>query len=72
MMTRLVVVLGYNDDPPRAGAGSAIFLHVARDDGGPTEGCVGLAREDLLRLLAVVEPLNRLEVRAARDAPAAT
>src|SRR5579872_7208083 len=26
----LVVPLGYNDDPPVAGKGSAIFLHVAR------------------------------------------
>lgn len=66
----LVVVLGHNDDPPRVGAGSAIFLHVARDDGGPTEGCVGLARADLLGLLAAVDPRDCLEVRCAPGAPA--
>jgi L,D-peptidoglycan transpeptidase YkuD (ErfK/YbiS/YcfS/YnhG family) len=43
----LIVVLGFNDDPPRPGAGSAIFLHVARADFAPTEGCVALARDDL-------------------------
>lgn len=43
----LIVVLGYNDDPPQPGAGSAIFLHVARPDYAPTEGCIALAREDL-------------------------
>lgn len=47
----LVVVLGYNDDPPVPGLGSAIFLHVARPDYGPTEGCVALALDDLRAVL---------------------
>lgn len=47
----LVVILGHNDDPPVPGAGSAIFLHVARPDYGPTEGCVAIAISDLLALL---------------------
>lgn len=46
-----IVVLGHNDDPVRAGAGSAIFLHVARADLAPTEGCVALPRENLLEFL---------------------
>lgn len=52
----LVVVLGYNDDPVVAGRGSAIFLHVAQDDYRGTEGCVALAREHLLRVLAGAGP----------------
>jgi L,D-peptidoglycan transpeptidase YkuD (ErfK/YbiS/YcfS/YnhG family) len=47
----VIVVLGHNDDPPEPGAGSAIFLHVARPDYGPTEGCVALALPDLLAVL---------------------
>jgi L,D-peptidoglycan transpeptidase YkuD (ErfK/YbiS/YcfS/YnhG family) len=47
-----LVVLGYNDDPVRAGAGSAIFLHVARPDMSPTDGCVALSRADLLEYLS--------------------
>ncbi|MEM7169125.1 MAG: L,D-transpeptidase family protein [Pseudomonadota bacterium] len=47
----IVGVLGYNDRPPIPGAGSAIFLHVASPDYGPTEGCVALAKADLLDLL---------------------
>lgn len=47
----VVVELGYNDDPPIAGRGSAIFLHVAHTDFAPTEGCVALARDDLLQFL---------------------
>jgi L,D-peptidoglycan transpeptidase YkuD (ErfK/YbiS/YcfS/YnhG family) len=47
----LVVPLGYNDAPVVPGAGSAIFLHVARPDFAPTEGCVALALVDLLAVL---------------------
>ena len=47
----LVIPLGYNDDPVKAGRGSAIFLHLIRADGIGTEGCVALKREDLLALL---------------------
>jgi L,D-peptidoglycan transpeptidase YkuD (ErfK/YbiS/YcfS/YnhG family) len=48
----LIVVIGYNDAPPVPGAGSAIFLHLAARDLGPTEGCVALARPDLIAVLA--------------------
>ncbi len=47
----LVGVLGFNDAPVVLGRGSAIFLHVARPDFGPTEGCVALSRHDLLDVL---------------------
>jgi L,D-peptidoglycan transpeptidase YkuD (ErfK/YbiS/YcfS/YnhG family) len=58
----LIVELGYNDGPIVPGAGSAIFLHVARPDYGPTEGCVAVARADLLRLLRAVGSETRLRV----------
>ncbi|WP_255468836.1 L,D-transpeptidase [Reyranella sp. CPCC 100927] len=56
----VIVELGYNDDPPVAGDGSAIFLHVAHTDFAPTEGCVALAREDLLSLLRECGPGDAL------------
>jgi L,D-peptidoglycan transpeptidase YkuD (ErfK/YbiS/YcfS/YnhG family) len=58
----LVVVLGYNDDPPQPGRGSAIFLHVARRDFRPTEGCVALRRADLLEVLAGADRRSRVIV----------
>ncbi len=48
----IVGVLGWNDAPVERGRGSAIFLHVARADYAPTEGCIALAAEDLAALLA--------------------
>jgi L,D-peptidoglycan transpeptidase YkuD (ErfK/YbiS/YcfS/YnhG family) len=45
------VVVGYNDDPPVPGKGSAIFMHVARPDYSPTAGCVAVSKPDLLEIL---------------------
>ncbi len=58
----VLIVAGYNDDPVIAGAGSAIFVHVAAPGGGPTEGCVALEKPDLLRLLRELGPESRLIV----------
>ncbi len=60
----ILVVLGYNDDPVVAGAGSAIFLHLAQPDYRPTEGCVALARDDLETLLAAIDDEAWLTIRA--------
>jgi L,D-peptidoglycan transpeptidase YkuD (ErfK/YbiS/YcfS/YnhG family) len=60
----VVVVLGHNDDPPVAPMGSCIFLHLARPDFSPTQGCVAVAREDLEHLLAQARPGDTLEIRA--------
>lgn len=47
----IVVVLGYNDDPPVSGKGSGIFLHAASGDYAPTEGCVAVSMADLVALV---------------------
>lgn len=59
----LVGVLAHNDDPPVPGLGSAIFLHLARPDYSPTEGCVALAREDMEALLAMAKLGDAIEIR---------
>jgi L,D-peptidoglycan transpeptidase YkuD (ErfK/YbiS/YcfS/YnhG family) len=48
----VIGLLGWNDAPVQRGRGSAIFLHVARPDYAPTEGCVALALPDLQTVLA--------------------
>ncbi len=58
----LVVVVGYNDDPPEGEWGSAIFLHIARDDYAGTQGCVAFSRNDLLELLPLLTRDTRLRV----------
>ncbi|HEX3501324.1 MAG TPA: L,D-transpeptidase family protein [Stellaceae bacterium] len=60
----LIVPLGYNDAPVVPGAGSAIFLHVARPDFAPTEGCVALALADLLTVLREADGGSHVIVEA--------
>lgn len=60
----LVVVIGHNDDPVVPGAGSAVFLHVARDDWGPTAGCIAFRREDLLTILAQVSVNDAVQIQS--------
>jgi L,D-peptidoglycan transpeptidase YkuD (ErfK/YbiS/YcfS/YnhG family) len=59
------VVLGHNDDPPRPGMGSAIFLHVAAKDFAPTQGCVAIDQASLRVLLTEVSPGDTLRIGPA-------
>jgi len=52
----IIVVLGHNDDPVIDGAGSAIFMHIAKPSFAPTAGCVALRRNDLLYVLRKCGP----------------
>lgn len=59
----VIVELAHNDDPVVAGLGSAIFFHLAHDDGRPTEGCVAVSLEDMLDVLKRVTAETYLEIR---------
>jgi L,D-peptidoglycan transpeptidase YkuD (ErfK/YbiS/YcfS/YnhG family) len=58
----LVVVLGFNDGPRKRGRGSAIFLHCARENFAPTEGCIAVGRSDLIKLLAWLSPAATIRI----------
>lgn len=59
----VVIPIGYNDGPIIPGKGSAVFIHVATPDWQPTEGCVALAKDDLLAILPVLTPKTLIEIR---------
>ena len=59
----VIVVLDYNLERPRPGAGSAIFLHIAAPEFSPTEGCIAVRLADMRRLLARAGPGTWLDVR---------
>ena len=60
----ILVILGHNDDPPVAGMGSAIFLHLCKPGYPPTQGCVAITREDLEDLLHRAQPGDAIEIAA--------
>ena len=58
----LVVEIDHNQRPRVARHGSAVFIHVARDDFSPTAGCVALRRNDLLAVISRLSRKTRIEI----------
>lgn len=52
----LILVLNYNMNPIRKGKGSAIFIHIAKNNFGATEGCVALKKNNLKK---IIKKLNK-------------
>ncbi len=48
---RWLIVVDYNRQAPKPGAGSCIFLHIWRSPEKGTAGCTAMAEEDLLAVL---------------------
>ena len=57
------LVLDWNVSPRRRGRGSAIFLHLARPDFSPTQGCVAVTAPTMERLLPWLSKDTILSVR---------
>lgn len=60
----LIIPMGYNDENPIPGRGSAIFMHIAKPGYPGTEGCIALALPDLLEILPHLSPQSSIEIRA--------
>lgn len=56
---RYAIVVEYNTEPVVRGAGSAIFIHLRLGEGESTRGCVALAEEDMVKVLAWLDPAAR-------------
>ena len=57
-----IIEIDHNTRPTIPGRGSAVFLHLARDNFAATAGCVGMRREAMLRLLARLGPKTRIVI----------
>ena len=53
---RYGLVIEYNTNPVVKDRGSAIFIHVRRDQGAPTAGCIALSEKDILQVLGWLQP----------------
>jgi L,D-peptidoglycan transpeptidase YkuD (ErfK/YbiS/YcfS/YnhG family) len=49
-------------EPVVPGAGSAIFLHIAKPDFAPTAGCIAVEREILVGLLPLLGPGSQIAI----------
>jgi L,D-peptidoglycan transpeptidase YkuD (ErfK/YbiS/YcfS/YnhG family) len=57
-----IIEIDHNVRPRVAGRGSAVFLHLARNNFGPTAGCVAMRRPAMLWLLSRIGPATRIEI----------
>lgn len=58
----IVLDLNWNARPRIHGRGSAIFLHFARDNFGPTEGCIAIHPRFARRFLSLIGPHTKIVV----------
>jgi L,D-peptidoglycan transpeptidase YkuD (ErfK/YbiS/YcfS/YnhG family) len=58
----IIITLDYNANPIIKNKGSAIFLHVAKENYKPTAGCIALKKEDLIHLLSVIKQDNKIKI----------
>jgi L,D-peptidoglycan transpeptidase YkuD (ErfK/YbiS/YcfS/YnhG family) len=57
-----IIEIDHNFNPRVAGHGSAVFLHLARDNFGPTAGCVSMTKSAMLHLLQRLGPDTRIVI----------
>ena len=57
-----IVEIDHNIRPRIAGRGSAVFLHLAPENFGPTAGCVSMTRAAMLQLLRRLSPQTRIVI----------
>jgi L,D-peptidoglycan transpeptidase YkuD (ErfK/YbiS/YcfS/YnhG family) len=58
----IIVVLNYNMKPVIKNKGSAIFIHVAKKNYQPTQGCIALKKNDLLKLLSKISKNIKIKI----------
>jgi len=58
----IVLVLDYNMSPIKKNKGSAIFIHVARNNYNDTEGCVAIRKVNLLKIIKEITNKTKVKI----------
>ena len=58
----VIVILNYNMKPVIKNKGSAIFIHIAKKNYQPTQGCIALKKNDLLKLLSKIRKNIKIKI----------
>ena len=58
----VILVLNYNMNPIKKNKGSAIFIHVAKNNFKRTEGCVAIKKINLIQLLKEINPNTKVKI----------
>jgi len=58
----LVLVINYNIFPTIAYNGSAIFIHIAKRNFDPTNGCIAIKKSDFKEILITLKPSDKIKI----------
>ena len=58
----IILVLNYNMNPIKKNKGSAIFIHVAKNNFKKTEGCVAIKKTNLIKLIKEINPNTKVKI----------
>lgn len=58
----IIVPLNYNTNPIIKNKGSAIFIHVADNNYKRTAGCIGVKKNNLIKLLSIIKKNTNVKI----------
>jgi L,D-peptidoglycan transpeptidase YkuD (ErfK/YbiS/YcfS/YnhG family) len=58
----IIAVLNYNTNPIIKNKGSAIFIHIANNNYKPTAGCIGIKKNNLIKLLSIIKKNTKIKI----------
>ena len=58
----IILVLNYNMNPVMKNKGSAIFIHVAKNDFKSTEGCIAIKKINLMKLIKEIGQNTKVKI----------
>ena len=58
----IILVLNYNMKPVIKNKGSAIFIHVAKNNFKKTEGCVAIKKRSLIKLIKQINQNTKVNI----------
>ena len=56
----VILVIDYNFKPIIKNKGSAIFLHISKNNYSPTEGCIAVSKKDMKLLLTFINKKTKI------------
>ena len=60
----IILVLNYNMNPIKKNKGSAIFIHIAKNNFKKTEGCIAIKKRNLIKLVKEINPNTKIIISA--------
>ena len=56
----IVLVINYNNNPIIPKRGSALFMHITKENYLPTKGCIALKKTDMIKIIGKLTPTEKI------------